>query len=258
MMRNSIAAASLPLFMALASADAATTRGTARGASGAPLPGVTVEMTAPGAKTVVALTDAQGHYSVDVPAAAYELTFRLINSAAARRSARPKEETPATVDVALPLEVSAAIVVTGKQTFRNLADLDEPVNGLVGVANKLAARRARPRRPTVRRSRTMPRDRASRARSCDRSVPTHAQTQTEWPHIDPYRFDVLEALCFCSTLAGKAPSGGEIATLGPDGVLLFVVYNDAITRHVFVALIHGVHRIVDVSQDAFSPHGRAR
>jgi len=116
-------------------ADAATIRGVARDISGAPLPGVTVEVAVPAGKTIVAVTDKAGSYSVDVPPASYEVTFRLINFASVRRTARPAAGTPAKVDATLPLEVSASIVVTGKQTFRNLADLDEPVNGLIGVAS---------------------------------------------------------------------------------------------------------------------------
>jgi hypothetical protein len=37
-----------------------------------------------------------------------------------------------------PGRVSDSIVVTAKQTFRNLADLDEPTNGLIGIADSAA------------------------------------------------------------------------------------------------------------------------
>jgi hypothetical protein len=133
-MRNRIVAACLPLFLPFLCLDAATIRGTARDTTGALLPGVTVEVTTPGAETKVAVTDGTGQYSVDVPSATYDVTFRLINFSSVRRTAQPKDGQPATVDVALPLEASASIVVTGKQTFQNLADLDEPVNGLIGIA----------------------------------------------------------------------------------------------------------------------------
>src|ERR1700754_1762818 len=114
-MRNRIVAVFLPLLLPFLSLDAATIRGTARDTTGALLPGVTVEITpALGAKTVVAVTDGMGAYSVEVPPATYDVTFRLINFSSVRRTARPEEAQPATVDVALPLEASASIVVTGK------------------------------------------------------------------------------------------------------------------------------------------------
>ncbi len=132
-MRTRIAAVCLPFVLSF-SLYAATIRGTARDVTGALLPGVTVEVTAPQMKTIVAVTDATGQYAVEVPPAAYEVTFRLINFASVRRPAHPADASPATVDATLPLEASASIVVTGKQTFTNLADLDEPVNGLIGIA----------------------------------------------------------------------------------------------------------------------------
>src|SRR5437764_13033889 len=124
----------LPLLLPIRS-HAAMIRGTARDTSGALLPGVTVEVTPAGGKTIVAVTGGDGSFSVDVPSAAYDLTFKLINFASVRRSAQPTDAKPSTVDVALPLEASASIVVTGKQSFHNLAELDEPVNGMIGVAN---------------------------------------------------------------------------------------------------------------------------
>ena len=133
-MRMCIAAVCLPLILPF-SLYAATIRGTARDVTGALLPGVTVEVTAPEAKTVVAVTDAEGRFTVDVAPATYDVTFRLINFASVRRTVHPTDEKPATIDVAMPLEASASIIVTGKQTFQNLVDLDEPVNGLIGIAD---------------------------------------------------------------------------------------------------------------------------
>jgi hypothetical protein len=85
-MRNRIVAACLPLFLPFLCLNAATIRGTARDTTGALLPGVTIEVTTPGAETKVAVTDGTGQYSVDVPPATYDVTFRLINFSSVRRT----------------------------------------------------------------------------------------------------------------------------------------------------------------------------
>ena len=110
-------------------------QGTARDTSGQPLPGVTVEVTRPGQPAVISVTDRSGLYKVEVQPGVYQVSFRLINFAGVRRTVTSRDETLAVVDATLPLETSASIVVTGKKTFRNLADLDTPINGMIGVAD---------------------------------------------------------------------------------------------------------------------------
>ena len=116
-------------------AFAAVVHGTVKDTTGLALPGVTVEVAAPGQRAVVTVTDARGQYDANVPEGAYQINFKLINFAAVRRAVDARDSTPTTVDVTLPLETSASIVVTGKKTFRNLADLDTPVNGMIGIAD---------------------------------------------------------------------------------------------------------------------------
>jgi hypothetical protein len=103
----------------------------------APLPGVTIEATAAGGGPAqVAVTALDGTYSVAVAPGTYDLTFRLLNFATSvRRGVVAGSGMPARADVTLYLLSSAEVVVTAKQTFRNLADLDEPVNDLLGVAD---------------------------------------------------------------------------------------------------------------------------
>jgi hypothetical protein len=126
--------AALPFMMA-GSAFAGVIQGTVHDTTGQPLPGVTVEAAGPGQKPVVSVTDRVGHYGLTVADGGYQLSFKLINFAGVRRSVASRADSPATIDVTLPLETSASIVVTGKKTFRNLADLDTPVNGLIGAAD---------------------------------------------------------------------------------------------------------------------------
>jgi len=97
------------------------------------LPGVTVEATpAAGGAAKLAVTAADGTYSLDLPQGAYDVSFRLLNFAS---TVRRNVAVPARLDVTLYLASSADVVVTAKQTFRNLADLDEPVNDLIGIAD---------------------------------------------------------------------------------------------------------------------------
>jgi hypothetical protein len=98
------------------------------------LPGVTVEATNGATHTTV--TAADGTYTLAVPAGSYDVSFRLLNFAASiRRGIIVEANANARADATLYLSSSADVVVTAKQTFRNLADLDEPVNDLIGIAD---------------------------------------------------------------------------------------------------------------------------
>jgi hypothetical protein len=117
------------------SAFGAIIHGTVRDTGGQPIGGVAVEVSAAGQATIVLSTDQNGRYETRVPAGTHQVSFKRINFAGVRRTVAPADDTPVTVDVTLPLEASASIVVTGKQSFRNLADLDTPINGMIGVAD---------------------------------------------------------------------------------------------------------------------------
>jgi hypothetical protein len=100
------------------------------------LPGVTVEAVpvaaGPFATTVTA---ADGTYVLALAPGTYDISFRLLNFATSvRRGVVISGNTPERADVTLYLASSADVVVTAKRTFRNLADLDEPVNDLIGIA----------------------------------------------------------------------------------------------------------------------------
>ncbi|MET0554378.1 MAG: DUF2012 domain-containing protein, partial [Vicinamibacteria bacterium] len=99
-----------------------------------PLPGVTVGVrgTALDRET---LTDADGRFSVaDLPAGTYQVDLRLPAFATSVRTVAVTAGSTATVEATLRVALSADVLVTGRRTFRSLTDLDEPVNGLLGLA----------------------------------------------------------------------------------------------------------------------------
>src|SRR5256885_9794196 len=108
--------------------------GIVRDQTGAPLPGVTVElMTATGSPTAAA-TDLTGRYRFDrVVPGSYTISFRLLNFADQRRDVQVAA-APLTADAIMALALSADVVVTAKRTFANLADVDNPAENLVGIA----------------------------------------------------------------------------------------------------------------------------
>ncbi|HEY1252833.1 MAG TPA: TonB-dependent receptor [Thermoanaerobaculia bacterium] len=112
--------------------------GTVVDGSGGALPGVTVELSGPPlASARVAATGADGGYRFEgLPAGTYQVTFRLIGFVGVVRSdvaVGPGAAAPA--NATLRLSVSADVLVTGRNTFRNLADVTEPGESLVGIAN---------------------------------------------------------------------------------------------------------------------------
>ena len=89
---------SVPLVLG-GSAFAAVIQGTVHDTSGQPRPGVSVEVTAASQRPVLSVTDQKGHYSAAVPEGRYQVTFKLINFAGARRNVTSREDAPATIDV---------------------------------------------------------------------------------------------------------------------------------------------------------------
>jgi outer membrane receptor protein involved in Fe transport len=133
--------AAFVLLLCIAGAARATAQtnavvsGTVRDQTGGALPGVTVELTSPGSSPVAAATDASGRYRFDdVPPGAYTLSFRLVNFGDQRRDIRLTPGQTLTADAALALSLSADVVVVAKRTFANLADVDNPAENLVGIA----------------------------------------------------------------------------------------------------------------------------
>lgn len=106
--------------------------------SNSALPGVTVELEGPLMPAVrVASTDRGGSYEfTGLRAGTYQISFKLLNFVGAtRRGVTVEAGKVQRSDAALHLSVSADVVVTGKKTFRNLAEVSDPGESLIGIAN---------------------------------------------------------------------------------------------------------------------------
>ncbi len=104
--------------------------------TGAPLPGVTVEVTpVSGGASEVSVTDSSGKYWLPLGPGRYDIAFRLINFATSLMKSVTIGDGVVELNTTMFLSSSAEVVVTGRQTFRNLAELDEPVDDLLGFAD---------------------------------------------------------------------------------------------------------------------------
>ena len=118
-----------------ASAQAAAVAGAVRDETGGALPGVTVELKSAAGAPLLAVTDAQGAFHLDrVAAGRYQAAFTLINFASTRRDIDVAVSGTVRLDAVLHLSLSADVTVTGKRTFANLADVENPAENLVGIA----------------------------------------------------------------------------------------------------------------------------
>lgn len=101
------------------------------------LPGVTV--TAQHGATEAAMhahTENDGRFVLDgLKPGRYELTFRLLNFSFVTRTVDVSAGADIVVDVTMQLSLRADVTVTGRLTFRNLADIDNPRESLVGIAS---------------------------------------------------------------------------------------------------------------------------
>ncbi len=111
--------------------------GVARDEAGGPLPAVTVGLRAlAGGLDRSLVTGAQGTFeAANLPPGRYQLDFRFPGFATAVRTVDLEPSGTVRLDVTLRIALNADVLVTGRRTFRNLTDLDEPVNGLLGLAN---------------------------------------------------------------------------------------------------------------------------
>jgi hypothetical protein len=103
--------------------------------TGRALPGVTVELATSDAELTV-VSERDGTFTFDgVPAGPAEITFRLINFTVLRRQVVVGGDHANTGDVVLQLSLRADVVVTAPTTFRNIADIENPAENLVGIAS---------------------------------------------------------------------------------------------------------------------------
>jgi hypothetical protein len=123
--------------LAWAADGAAVIGGTVTDQTGASLPGATVDLqNASGAMVSSATTDLQGRYAFSaLPVGTYTLEISLPNFARVRRTGvNAVAGGTRIVDVVLPLSLSADVVVTGRRTFGNLAEVPEG-GSLIGIAS---------------------------------------------------------------------------------------------------------------------------
>jgi len=82
------------------------------------------------------VTDGTGDYRIDnVPPGPAQLTFKLINFTIVRRDLMVTAGQTVTANAVLGLSLTADVVVTGTRTFRNIVDLENPAENLVGIAS---------------------------------------------------------------------------------------------------------------------------
>lgn len=132
-----IVCASLAFPAAALAQAAGVVTGTVSDETGGVLPGTNVELRPSGASTAIeTVTDGTGTYRFEnVPAGPAELTFRLINFSTVRRLVTVTPDTPVTANAVMIVATSADIVITAPRTFRNLAEIENPAENLVGVAS---------------------------------------------------------------------------------------------------------------------------
>jgi hypothetical protein len=110
-------------------------RGRVTDETGGVLPGVTVELRSEGAAPMETVTDVAGEYAFsDVAPGKYQVAFTLINFASILRRDVKMSTGVTRVDAVLHVSLSAEVAVVGKRTFANLADMEDPEENLVGVA----------------------------------------------------------------------------------------------------------------------------
>jgi hypothetical protein len=113
-----------------------TITGTVADETGGVLPGVSVSLVREGQTLGDTVTDGTGRYAFEnVAAGPAELMFRLINFGAVRRAVNVSQGGTVTSDVVMLVAASADIVITAPRTFRNLAEIENPAENLVGVAS---------------------------------------------------------------------------------------------------------------------------
>lgn len=104
--------------------------------TGGVLPGVTVMLERPGTPSLETVSDGLGAFRFEgVPAGQAELTFRVINFSTVRRVVTVAAGATLTANAVLQISTSADIVITAPRTFRNLAEIANPAENLVGVAS---------------------------------------------------------------------------------------------------------------------------
>ncbi len=123
------------LFAGTAVAQTSEVVGVVKDETSGLLPGVVVELTMAAGHMRQTATDAQGAYRFDnlAPGEA-QVVYSLVNFSTARRTVVVPAAGTVRSNVVLSLALHADVTVTGKSTFTNLADAENPAQNLVGIA----------------------------------------------------------------------------------------------------------------------------
>jgi outer membrane receptor protein involved in Fe transport len=125
----------LPWFAGSVLAQPASLAGTVLDQTGGPLPGVVIICRRIAAAPLQTETNVRGEYRFDgIEAGRAVLSFALVNFAGARRDVDVPPRGNLRLDVVLHLALNADVMVTGKSTFTNIADAENPAENLVGIA----------------------------------------------------------------------------------------------------------------------------
>jgi hypothetical protein len=112
-------------------------RGVVTDLTGTPLPGATIDVRpAVADERWTTVTDAAGRYTVaGLTPGAYDVTASLINFAAFfSRGVNVRAGEATTINAQLTLAINADVTVTGRSSFANLADIENPAANVIGVA----------------------------------------------------------------------------------------------------------------------------
>lgn len=134
-MRAAIVALVLFLLSSISAlAQSGSVAGVARDETGGVLPGVTVQLRAANGTVSETTTNGGGLYAFNgVANGHYVVTFTLINFGSARSEVDVNSGS-VRAEAVMHLSMNADVIVTGKSTFTNLADVADPERSLVGTA----------------------------------------------------------------------------------------------------------------------------
>ena len=125
--------------VALLAQTTGTVEGTITDQSGAPLPGVSVELSSPNLQgTRTAVTSADGRYRFpSVPPGAYKVTGTLSGFGKVQKNATVTLDSTATVNLSLSLSTTAEVTVTGEAPLVDVASTTTGTNYSAKVIDKL-------------------------------------------------------------------------------------------------------------------------
>ena len=105
--------------------------------TGGALPGVTIQLRGSSGPAAETVSDATGQYVFEsVAAGTYQLSMTLINFASVNhRDLKVAAGQTVVNDEMMQLSLNAEVIVVGKRTFTNLADVEDPAEDLVGIAS---------------------------------------------------------------------------------------------------------------------------